>query len=152
MKYLAESKLSDFLDFLEQQSIKMVSCTENEISEIENLSGKRLPQVYLDFMRKAGAEFSVFAGSSYTLEELPLLKKAANELLGENNVSEKITDNMFVFLMHQGYQFVYFNLEENENPPVYYYGEGEGLETPIKVSESFIGFLIEYYNEIERLQ
>lgn len=47
----------------------------------------------------------------------------AVELLDENNFSEKLTDNQFVFMMHQGYMFWYINLDEGDNPAVYLYDE-----------------------------
>lgn len=151
MKYLGKSDLDVFLQFLKEQSIKMVPCTEKEINELEELSSKKLPQVYLNFMKKTGNEFRIFDGSSYTMEELPILKEAANELLEENDMSERLKDEAFVFFMHQGYQFAFFNLEEGENPPIYYYGEGEGLEKIIKKNDSFTDFLIDYYNAVESL-
>ncbi|WP_321386937.1 SMI1/KNR4 family protein [uncultured Enterococcus sp.] len=151
MKYLGKSDLDVFLQFLKEQSIKMVPCTEKEISELEKLASKKLPQVYLNFMKKTGNEFRIFDGSSYTMEELPILKEAANELLEENDMSERLKDEAFVFFMHQGYQFAFFNLEEGENPPIYYYVEGEGLEKIIKKNDSFTDFLIDYYNTVESL-
>lgn len=128
----------------------MKPCNENEIELLENLTdGKELPKEYLNFMRQAGNGIRFFYGSSYTMKEISNLKEWANELLEENNFCENLTDNQFVFFMHQGYQFCFFNLDEGDNPPVYYYGEGEELGTFIKKNDNFSLFLISYYNEVE---
>ena len=34
-----------------------------------------------------------------------------------------MTDDDFVFFMHQGYEFCFFKLSEGDNPPVYFYSE-----------------------------
>ena len=43
--------------------------------------------------------------------------------------------------MHQGYQFSFFNLNDGDNPPVYYYCEGQEEKDFIKTHETFGNFL-----------
>lgn len=56
---------------------------------------------------------------------LPDLREIAEQLLQENN-QPPLPAQAFVFLMHQGYQFLYFVADgKNDDPPVYGYLEGE---------------------------
>ncbi len=50
-------------------------------------------------------------------------------------------EDAFVFFMHQGYQFMFFRLSEGDDPPVYYYGEGEGQDTFRVLQPSYSAFL-----------
>ncbi|MCL2579770.1 MAG: SMI1/KNR4 family protein [Oscillospiraceae bacterium] len=145
---MGENNLELFFQFLNFNGHQMNPCSKNEIAKIMQLSKeKNLPQNYVKFMEQAGNGIDFFKGSSYTLDEISKLKSWAIALLKENDSNENIDDNNFVFLMHQGYQFYFFNLNEGDNPPVYFYLEGDNLEMFIKKYESFSGFLIEYYNE-----
>ena len=76
--------------------------------------------------------------SKYILE----IKEWAVELLEENSFSKKLTDNQFVFMMYQGYMFWFFNLNEGDNPPIYFYDESLNLTNFKKVSDTLSKFLI----------
>jgi hypothetical protein len=150
MIYTGESDTRLFLDFLQSNGHQMRSCSALEIEQLSRLAkNKRLPLQYLELMRRAGNGIRLFIGSSYTIGEVPELREAAIELLQENNSDENLADSSFVFFMHQGYQFYYFNLDDGDNPPVYFYNEGENEDRSIKRAESFSNFLIDYYNETE---
>ncbi len=152
MKYLIDNDLNNFIEFLKINNIQMKPCTEKEIEVLKGLAKeKKLPETYLEFMKEAGNGIRFLQGSSYTMKEILNLKEWANELLEENNVKEIISDNQVVFFMHQGYQFCFFNLDDGENPPIYYYGEGEGLKSFIKKNDTLAEWLIEYYNDLEYL-
>jgi hypothetical protein len=45
-------------------------------------------------------------------------------LLAENHFEEPLPKNAFVFYMRQGYQIMFFHLGEDEDPPIYFFGEG----------------------------
>lgn len=136
-----------FLLNLEAQSIPMKPCNEDEISILKNLSPtKELPLTYLEFMYKAGNGADFLAGTDYSMKYILELKEWAVELLGENNFSEKLSDNEFVFMMHQGYMFWYFNLDEGDDPPVFLYDESLDLTEFKKVSDTFSKFLISLYD------
>jgi hypothetical protein len=56
---------------------------------------------------------------------MPDLHRAADTLLREDG-QPLLPKNAFVFLMHQGYHFMYFIADgQSDDPPVYYYLEGE---------------------------
>ena len=93
------------------------------------------------------------------------IKEGAEELLEDDDtwlIEERgaegnpfeLPDDAFIFLMHQGYQFMYFHTaDRNEDPPVYYYlewaayfyhlrrGEKEDTGNPYRLAERLSEFL-----------
>ncbi len=67
------------------------------------------------------------------------LKEEAENLLEENGEDFVLPDGVFVFLMHQGYEFDFFSTKEGDDPPVYQYVEGNG--SPVLTWKSFSAFL-----------
>ena len=54
------------------------------------------------------------------------MREWADEMLAENGRPFELPPGAFVFLMHQGYQFMYFVCDgATDDPPVYYYLEGQ---------------------------
>ncbi len=67
------------------------------------------------------------------------LMHEAKSLLAEDEAGVTLGENAFVFLMHQGYEFLYFYLSEGDDRPVYQYVEGIGM--PMLAWKSFSDFL-----------
>jgi hypothetical protein len=152
MKYSGKKDLNSFISFLEKNEIQMKASSSEEIEQLKQLvPNKYIPNNYLKFMEKCGNGFRVFKGSSYTMSEILDLKKWAVELLEEDNSSEVLSDYDFVFFMHQGYQFYFFRLDEGNDPRIYFYEEGEHSQKFVEKYDSFLDFLIEYYNDVEHL-
>ncbi|WP_340014390.1 SMI1/KNR4 family protein [Paenibacillus sp. FSL K6-1318] len=147
MDCIKDGNIKIFLSTLEENSYPMKACNEDDILKLKNLSPtKELPLTYLRFMYKSGNGIEFLAGTDYTMKYILELKEFAVELLDENNFSEKLTDNQFVFMMHQGYMFWYFNLDEGDNPAVYLYDESLDLTKFKKVSDTLSEFLISLYD------
>jgi hypothetical protein len=54
-----------------------------------------------------------------------------------------LADTVFVINEHLGSNFTYFELDAGDDPPVYFWEEGEGgLETAIRERGSFSAFLL----------
>jgi hypothetical protein len=125
-------------------------CTKEEVEEIQADAGVNLLATYLDFLYAMGrGAGNFFKGSDMFYPSLLGLRKAAEELLSEEGASFSLPKDAFVFLMHQGYQFMFFRtLRCSDDPPVYHYIEGEGV--PRKISRSFSQFLIESIKEHEK--
>jgi len=121
--YLDEAKrLFTELNVDEPGSLK--PCTEEEVSALEQRVGRPLPGAYREFLLWMGHGAGRFlAGTHFLYEQLPQLKEWATELLEENDFPEPLPDDALVFLMHQGYQFMFFRLSEGDDPPVFYYHE-----------------------------
>ena len=61
----------------------------------------------------------------------------AKQLLEENAIECFLKDKDYVFMMHQGYIFWYFEANGDENPDVYSFHEGnEGLKTLMEILEA----------------
>jgi hypothetical protein len=113
---------------------------EVEIREVSRRQGVELPAVYAQFLTRLGRSAGDFLrGSDFLYPRLLTLKDSGRHLLEEDEVDFVLGDEHFVFLMHQGYQFLYFDTTESEDPPVYLYLEGEG--EPSKVADSFSAWL-----------
>lgn len=104
-------------------------CSGKEISSIEFEAGGKLPDIYKIFLAKMGKNAGNYMlGSSAFYDDLPDLKQAALELLEENHFEKELPAKAFIFWVHQGYQIAFFIMGISENPPVFYYGEGEELK------------------------
>jgi hypothetical protein len=114
---------------------------EAEIREVARRQGAAaLPAVYGRFLGRLGRSAGDFLrGSDFLYPDLLPLKDYARELLEEDEAASALGPEHFVFLMHQGYQFLYFDATEAEDPPVYLYLEGEG--EPVQVADSFSAWL-----------
>ncbi len=147
MDFLKDGDIKTFLLTLEESSYPMKSCDEHDILKLKNLiPTKELPLTYLEFMYRAGNGIEFLVGTQYSMKYIAELKEWAVELLDENKFPEKLTDNQFVFMMHQGYMFWYFNLDEGDNPSVYFYDESLDLTDFKKVSDTLSEFLISLHD------
>lgn len=141
------SNIEDFLTTLEKNSYPMKPCSKDDISKLVKLSPiQTLPKVYLNFMNKAGNGIEFLVGTDYSIKYIFDLKEWAIELLEENNFIKKLTDNQFIFMMHQGYMFWFFNLNDGDDPTVYCYDESVELDDFNKVSDTLSDFLISLYD------
>ncbi len=126
------SSVEELVELLKRNGEDLKPMTEDQVKKVESLSNKPLPQVYKEFLLQMGKGAGRFMeGSSAFYNEIFELQDWANELLNDNGI-EPLPKNSFVFWMHQGYQMSYFILGESENPKVYYYSEGKGLNEFIK--------------------
>ena len=119
------SSIDEIAKILKKRGIKLRPLDISDISAIEQKFKIALPEAYKQFLRLMGKGAGLYMqGSSVFYDELFSLRQGAEELVIENNLSP-IPENAFVFWMHQGYQAAYFKLNEGENPPVYYFSEGQ---------------------------
>ena len=99
-------------------------CKEEEVVSLEAKLGRPLPKVYREFLLAVGhgaGKFLVGTDASYGY--LPLLWEWAEGLLRESGADFTLKEDHFVFLMHQGYWFLFFSLSEGDDPPVYKFYE-----------------------------
>ncbi len=116
--------------------------SKSEIDQLELYAMSPLPEIYKEFLttmgRRAGA---FFQGTDIFFESIINNRVAAVELLEEDRSDFKLSQNDFIFASHQGYQFMYFHLNENDDPPIFYYDEGE--KYPYQKWDKFSDFITE---------
>lgn len=119
-------------------------CTEAEIDRLQESHGV-LPASYAAFLLAAGHGAGRFlAGTEAFYRSLPALQSQAAELLAENGLAE-LPEGAFVFYMHQGYEFGYFLLNGNDDPPVFQYVEGSS--EPEVAWPSFTAYLTDVIHQ-----
>jgi hypothetical protein len=122
-----------------QEQLK--GCSRQEVADLADSVGGRLPKAYEDFLLSMGHGAGKFlAGTDTFWPVLPLLRDAANRLLEESS-AEPLTPSAFVLYMHQGYEFGYFLLDDGDDPAVYQYAEG--WPAPQQVWGSFTDYMAE---------
>jgi hypothetical protein len=138
----------DFSDLYRSLGLSGSGCTEAELDTLEQEAGVHLPKAYADFLRVNGViPDEAFKGSDCSLDTLIDLQGAAEALLVESGTEYALPHNAFVFLMHQGYQFFFFEAAETPaDPPVLYYMEGE--KEPRCSNPSFTHWLEEYIRSV----
>lgn len=133
------------LKFQEQKLVsseKVQPCTSDEVRDMEQILQNDFPQAYKEFLLWMGKGAGTFLqGTDCFYTDLPKLKKWARELLAENNASVELTEDAFVFFMHQGYQFAFMLISEGDNPVVYYYNETQDPNAFTPAYESYVAFL-----------
>ena len=140
-----------YLDKIKQQLQQLglvkpdefVGCTTDELNRLEEELGISLPKSYQEFMLWMGNGAGQFLrGSDCFFQHISYLREWAIELLEENNFPEALPDDAFIFFMHQGYQFSFFRLSEGDEPPIYYYCEGENKTSFTNSHKKFSDFLV----------
>jgi hypothetical protein len=103
------------------------------IARLEKHLGLPIPAAYRAYLAIAGnSPPPELVGSDCHDHYLFELRDAAIELVKESGDPFELPDDAIVFLMHQGYQFFYFQADGVTNdPPVYYYFENRpAVERP----------------------
>lgn len=133
--------IQELVNYLDSRGCKLRGCSTREISKIEGSFNLKLPLFYKEFLFSMGKNAGRFMeGSSAFYDEIFDLREGSIRLLSDDNF-KPLPDNVFVFWMHQGYQFAFFYLDQGDNPPVYYYYEGENYEDFERKENCFTDFL-----------
>ena len=117
-----------------------LGCSKQEIKQLENALDIILPRAYRCFLEEIGKSADKFlCGSDFSITELVDIQQEAKYLLNEYDNTNILHKKHFIFLMHQGYQFLFFDTSSKEaDPKIYLYIEGE---EPIEVAETFTAWL-----------
>ncbi|GAA3930314.1 hypothetical protein GO495_07425 [Chitinophaga oryziterrae] len=133
--------IQELVKHLEGKGCELFPCSKVDIIEAEKYFNIELPLIYKEFLLVMGNGAGAFMrGSSVFLNELYDLKDGAIEIMHDNNLG-LLPDNAFVFWLHQGYQMAYFLIDGPSSLPVYYFGEGAGINEVKLIFERFIDFL-----------
>jgi hypothetical protein len=129
------------------QPTEIIGCSQEDIATLEGRFSITLPETYRDWLRVMGRGAGHYLeGSDAFFPRLLELRDGAKELLHENQQPFSLPEDAFVFLMHQGYQFLFFRtLPPNPDPQVTLYLEGDDPVQPWNhVSEYFQQVLEDY--------
>jgi hypothetical protein len=114
----------------------LAGCTQEDLERIEAEAGVRLPASYKQLMSVAGRSAGRFLeGSDFLFPAVTGLKADAVRLLRECGTDWHLSPTEFVFVGHQGYQFLFFDCAKGDDPPVYLFVEGD--EKPREVYSHF---------------
>lgn len=129
------------------KSKEIQGCTPEEIRKIEIGLGICFPQTYKDFLLTLGhGAGRFFKGTDIFYKDLLNIQTWAKELLEEDRPSFQLSKDVFVFAIHQGYQFMYFHTKfKDDDPPVFRYIEG--TLQPRKIDNHFSEFLLDSINQ-----
>ena len=101
-----------------------VGCSPKEIRKVEAEAQISLPRFYVRFLESMGKGAGYFLrGSSVFYPELLQLRRYAEELLREMGFPFQLGERDFVFFVHQGYQFAYFQVDAGDDPRVWCFEE-----------------------------
>ena len=109
------------------KSSDIQGATEDEVVALEKRFGARMPEQYREFLLAIGhGAGCLFLGTDIFISSVARLKEEATALLEENREEVQLGEDVLVFSMHHGYEFMYFRMSEGSDPPVYQYVEGNG--------------------------
>lgn len=135
-----ETLISSLVNAKVCQASDIKGASLDDIAALEKVAGRKLPEQYREFLLGIGRGAGEFLqGTDIFLSALDGLKDEAVHLLKENDEDVELGGDVFVFSMHQGYEFTYFNMSEGDDPPIYQYVEGNG--PPVLTWNSFSDFL-----------
>jgi len=150
-KLLIEYKIATFEE--------IIGCNQEEINKLEKSTFLELPQIYKEFLLACGHKAGkLFKGSNVFYKDLFDLTEDGRDILSSDNSPFKLPRKAFVFSIHQGYEFWYFNSDSNPDPSVYFYSESFKINTkndelkPIKYFDSYSKFLIFSLESSRRMQ
>jgi SMI1/KNR4 family protein SUKH-1 len=111
-------------------------CRDKDIERLEKESDVALPAYYRLFLSRMGRSAGAFLlGTDFLFADLGGLRRQAEQLLQETKAGFRLKDTDFVFAVHQGYQFLFFDTKESDDPAVWLYDEGD--DAPRKVFSHF---------------
>jgi len=128
---------------------KTIGCTEEEIAILEKEIGFKLPLSYKQYLLWMGHDYKgIFVGSDWFITSVLENTKYTASLLKSNKLEYILPKNYLSFFGHQGYNYAWFSLpKRNDNPEVYFWGEGQDLLKP-KIVETFTKFLFDDMKEL----
>lgn len=130
-----------------------LGCTDDQLREIAEAQGVRLPESYVALMRRIGVRSGpIFDGARITYPDNLNLKDELMGTLNHYGVSGVDLKNSLVFMDHQAYQYWYMTELSNSDPAVWFYQEGftEPVSNECTLSELVELFSRDRFDAYER--
>jgi hypothetical protein len=139
------SECSKVFDYIQQRMIQggiiSTGCNDEEIAALETQYGIRFPAMYRIFLARMGHFARDFlVGTDWPYRYLSHLRRSAESLIAESGTSYRLPTDAFVFCMHQGYSFLFFQTA-GDDPAVWLYVEND--KAPKQVTPSFSSWLLD---------
>lgn len=120
---MIDAKTQSFVALLRDYGVNGERCDEWAVRDLEQQLGVELPPAYKAFLVVAGNGCEPLEGSHYAVEDdLASLQHTARRIMKRDG-ADLLTD-AFVVLVHQGYAFNFYLLNDGEDPAVYEYVQG----------------------------
>lgn len=124
----------------------LLGCTHAELDQLSQKLGAPLPEAYRQFLQLAGKGAGQFMqGSDFLQPVIADLQPRARALLAKNGVALFLTSSDIVFLMHQGYEFLFMRPASDKDPAVWAFTEDD--DTPTQVYAHFSAWLAQAVND-----
>lgn len=134
-------RMKEIIKRIEERGYDLKGLDVSQIKKIKDFYNVRLPKDYEFFLEKLGLDGGGFMrGESCFFDKIFELKEYANDLLSEDESDFKLKPEDFVFYVHQGYMFYFFDTSLDD-PSIFFYEEGD-MQPTLKFS-SFHDFLKE---------
>lgn len=131
---------------------KIEACNSADLRDVQSISQHRLPAAYIAFLSKMGRNAGpLFEGSEFSPahKNKLRLRQIAERILKDSHSSFVLPDTVFVFLQHQGYQFLFFNVTDGDDPPVFLVRDNHPY--PTQVSVAFSRFILDAVEKFESI-
>lgn len=146
-----ERAIRAFEEVLHHAEEELLPCTLEEVSALQAMlpNSYHLPEAYREFLLYGGKKLGkVFNNVDFSYQMARILVQSSYEditlMLRAWDPAAVLPPNVFVFTEHLGSSFSFFHLTAGDDPPVYFWQEGEGgLEVAEKEQDTFSEFLYE---------
>ncbi|OCG14925.1 hypothetical protein A9G24_06040 [Gilliamella sp. App6-5] len=118
-------QLNELIAMLKSKGFVIKGCNDQQLVQLERQYGQ-LPEYYKIFLSKLGVNAGDFMlGTAVLFHEIADINQGTLVLMAENNIS--IPNNLYAFLLHQGYSSLFF-MDRHDDPMVYCYTEGDVIK------------------------
>lgn len=109
---------------------QVIGCTAEEVAAIERERGLRLPRSYREFLETCGKKADRFCVSEQIFyPDLLKFPQWTLDILLEDGCAWRPAPSHFIFWMHDGIEFAYFDCASVDEPPIYQWWEGRSEPT-----------------------
>ncbi len=143
--------LEEIKNHLKSRNIGLLGCTDEEVKKVEEFYCIKLPRAYVEYLLLMGRYSGPMnVGTSCFYDDLFDLREVAQEILDDNSIDYQLSKSEFVFEIHQGYTFLFFETNESDNSTVYGFSQNEDEEV-LKLYDSYVDYwkaMMEYLDKI----
>ena len=122
--YLSDLK-AKFQEYGLRDVSKITSCSERDISSLEERFSIKLPKAYREFLLWMGRDGGLFLQKQYRYEVLPIINAGVYEILARKQSGFFLPRDAFVIGIELSESFYFFRCSEGENPPIYIFMDEE---------------------------